>query len=117
MGKPAGERDQQQPNGDEVNGPAEVVNSPEPTFQSPTAALLRKGSNPGVSSPAAGVGKPNSQSIYLRVMGRKPGTSSNEAPSSKPFKATPINYSIMGLFSKESNEVGFHPQYRVWELL
>ena len=103
--KPADEVNEQQLHGEEMNRSTEVVNSPEPTFQSPTVAFLRKGVTNSVSSPAAGVGKPNSQSIYLRVMGRKPGTNSNETPSSKPFKATPINYSIMGLFSKESNEV------------
>lgn len=83
---------------------AEVINSPEPIFQSPTASLLRRGANNGVTSPVA-AGKPTSQSIYLRVMGRKPGTNPGDVPNAKPFKATPINYSIMGLFSKESNEV------------
>jgi hypothetical protein len=43
------------------------------------------------------------QTVYLRVMGRKPGPNSNELNLVKPFK--PMNYSIMGLFSKESNEV------------
>lgn len=97
----------------------EVVNSPEPIFQSPTASLLRRGVNNGVTSPVAS-GKPTSQSIYLRVMGRKPGTNPGDVPNAKPFKATPINYSIMGLFSKESNEVcirsKFSPPHPICQL-
>ncbi len=88
---------------------AEAISSPEPAFFSPTASNTRVTSDNGVyASPSQAPVPPkaSSQSIYLRVMGRKPGTSTSDVQSSKPFKATPINYSIMGLFSKESNEVG-----------
>ena len=47
----------------------------------------------------------SSQTVYLRVMGRKGGSNNSEQTLVKPFKATPMNYTIMGLFSKESNEV------------
>ena len=47
----------------------------------------------------------SSQTVYLRVMGRKGGPNSGDGVVAKPFKPSPMNYTIMGLFSKESNEV------------
>lgn len=64
--------------------------------------------NPSAASQnqqGAGAARWSSQTVYLRVMGRKAGTANNELSLAKPFKATPLNYSLMGLFSKESNEV------------
>jgi hypothetical protein len=53
----------------------------------------------------AAAAKWSAQIVYLRVMGRKPGPPNNELNLVKPYKIAPANYSLMGLFSKESSEV------------
>lgn len=82
--------------------PSPSINSPSATDSSQFPGI---GYNVVSTMGAGAVSKWSPQTIYLRVMGRKPGPPNNELNLVKPYKAAPINYSIMGLFSKESSEV------------
>jgi hypothetical protein len=84
-----------------VPGPSSAV-----TTSASSTVLKQKGA--GVKSPTQGTQavKWNSQTVYLRIMGRKgAGSSGGDNSSPKPFKPSHLNYIIMGMFSKESNEV------------
>lgn len=58
-----------------------------------------------IQNAVAAAAKWSAQVVYLRIMGRKPGPPNNELNLVKPYKTAPTNYSIMGLFSKETSEV------------
>jgi hypothetical protein len=72
-----------------------------PLIQSPAVV----GNAANMQAAVAAAAKWSAQIVYLRVMGRKPGPPNNELNLVKPYKIAPANYSLMGLFSKESSEV------------
>lgn len=76
-------------------------------FQSPSSAQFNVINTPNNQTAVIAAAKWTAQVVYLRIMGRKQGPSNNELNLVKPYKTAPINYSIMGLFSKESSEVRY----------
>ena len=84
------------------------VHSPPPPTSASTfsKAHVSAATSPTTNQTSGHSSRWSSQVVYLRVMGRKGnGPNGSDTPILKQFKPSPLNYTIMGLFSKESNEV------------